>query len=886
MKFQSLFFVAFVFTLFSLSLVLAADTTEPVTAIYMGQEDGGVHNEVSYSPTVYANLWNKEYQTSVTQCQIDWNEGSGWEAVSKGTEETWYSVGYTYSSPGLKRIDYRCRNSDGLWSAGDHQQRDYDTITIEVLPPTVAIYLGEEEGTHNNEINKYTVYASLWNKDLVYDVTECEINWGDGAGFESVGVGSEDNWYYETYTYSTEELKTVSYRCKNSEDVWSAGDAKHTDYDEITLADCESCECENNYSETTCQDDLFVNLSFEWACDGGCVLFNFTNLIEDCSYDDVAYSDYFCADGYNRTRNVTTTYGTCDDDFGCGTDSYVDEDLREYCEFGCVDGVCQDNECTEGETRNPNNYDLCYENNVWNNATYEVCTLNNWVSVFDFTFVEDCSNNTVVYGDWECVPDTDNRTRDVTVYDGFCTSASCYVNETPSSDIEYCALGCSDGICEEQVCEDGEVRNLWGADFCSGLNVLSNVSYEQCFGNEWHPFHVFDQFKEDCSGGDILENQYCVGDDLNEVWSTPICSAGSCDRTNYDLLTICDYGCAEDECLPPTDYPTCSIDYLALPSGENIFNISDFAFNQSGDFNVWGSANANSENFLLTYVTYNRTSLGEVSNYWGNADNQGFWETWRTDQDDDYFLEGEHEVCCRVESKACEGGDTCEIRNYEECSTFCIDSEAPELVIDNRYSSSPWNMTFFQWNWSGLDDGCAGFEGLYNLSVNNSNGSIIWNETNFAGTELMTYGLENNTEYTLTVTTEDGVGNVVVASESIFVLFGDNESSCVENWQCESWSDCDDDTKTRTCNDLNSCGTEFFKPILETDCEDNNNGGGGSGSVTVWSTNGFNETVSPVYQALTLDGRDKTSLAWLWWLLVILLIIGILLLAWWILKVY
>jgi hypothetical protein len=627
--------------------------------------------------------------------------------------------------------------------------------------------------------------------------------------------------------------------------------------------------------------DYRFDLSYEICYNDVWDLITNDVLVEDCSHFDQTTSGYFCVDGYNRTKNITTESGACTSS-GCDIQLSTVEDLHEYCEFGCIGGICQDDGCVEGETRNEDSYDLCFGDDLWNNATYEVCTLNTWVAAFDLSFVLDCFNDSVIYGDWECIPETDNRTRDVTTYEGFCDSAACDVSEDQSEQNEYCLGGCIDGICGGQICVDGEVRNLWGVDFCSGLNVLSNVSYEQCFGNSWHPFHIFDQFKEDCSSEDILESQYCLDDDLIEVWSRPICTSGVCDRENYDMPIICEYGCAEDDCLPPTDWPICSIDYLAMPNGENIFNISDFAFNQSGDFDVWGSANANSENFLLTYVTYNRTSLGEVANYWGNADNQGYWEDWRTDQDDDFFLEGEHEVCCRVESKACDGENLCEVRYAEECLVFCIDSEAPELVIDDKYFGSPWNMTFFQWNWSGLDEGCAGFDGLYNLTVNNSNGSIVWNETNFAGTELMTYGLENNTEYTLTVETEDGAGYVAIASGSIFVLFGDNESSCVEAWSCSSWSDCDDETQTRSCTDLNSCGTEFFRPVLERDCDDDDdNGSGGSSSSTIWRRGEVNETVPTVYQSLNLRGAKTDSSLWWVWLIVILIVLATLFLVFW-----
>jgi PGF-pre-PGF domain-containing protein len=42
--------------------------------------------------------------------------------------------------------------------------------------------------------------------------------------------------------------------------------------------------------------------------------------------------------------------------------------------------------------------------------------------------------------------------------------------------------------------------------------------------------------------------------------------------------------------------------------------------------------------------------------------------------------------------------------------------------------------------------------------------------------------------------------------------------ACVENWQCTDWSACADDVRTRTCTDLNSCGTVGNKPEEASEC--------------------------------------------------------------------
>ncbi len=43
--------------------------------------------------------------------------------------------------------------------------------------------------------------------------------------------------------------------------------------------------------------------------------------------------------------------------------------------------------------------------------------------------------------------------------------------------------------------------------------------------------------------------------------------------------------------------------------------------------------------------------------------------------------------------------------------------------------------------------------------------------------------------------------------------------SCSENWTCDEWTTCADSLQTRTCSDLNSCGTTTDKPSESQSCE-------------------------------------------------------------------
>ncbi|MFH1587633.1 MAG: hypothetical protein ABID38_07285, partial [Candidatus Diapherotrites archaeon] len=44
------------------------------------------------------------------------------------------------------------------------------------------------------------------------------------------------------------------------------------------------------------------------------------------------------------------------------------------------------------------------------------------------------------------------------------------------------------------------------------------------------------------------------------------------------------------------------------------------------------------------------------------------------------------------------------------------------------------------------------------------------------------------------------------------------EITCEENWSCDSWSSCSNETQTRNCTDANDCGTEIEKPPETQGC--------------------------------------------------------------------
>ncbi len=237
LKFLALMLIS-IFTLVTLlASVSASDSTAPVIGIMLSQDNNlSQHTPDSHSLTIYAHLWNKDYQTKVIACRVDWNDGLGWQVVGLGTPGEWYMLSHTYNYVGLKTVNYTCQNSEGLWSSGSALHTNYDAINIELAAPNVAISMSQDNNLsqHSTSSNSLTVYAHLFNNHSRYPVNECRIDWGDGL--QSVGIGSLASWYLVGHTYSTPGLKTITYQCRVNQGPWSSGNNMHINYDTITIA--------------------------------------------------------------------------------------------------------------------------------------------------------------------------------------------------------------------------------------------------------------------------------------------------------------------------------------------------------------------------------------------------------------------------------------------------------------------------------------------------------------------------------------------------------------------------------------------------------------------------------------------------------------------------
>jgi hypothetical protein len=624
------------------------------------------------------------------------------------------------------------------------------------------------------------------------------------------------------------------------------------------------------------------------------------------------------------------------------------EEVCDNKDNNCNGQIDEDNVCfvcDDGQIQNYSSVNYCGGLNIFTNSTFQLCSNNTWTAQFTNVFNRTCDSG-ILEENRSCL----GNVLIVNYSLPTCVNGGCgreyYQNNT------VCEFGCFNNSCIEQECVDGQMRNPFSVNYCSGAglfwNILTNSSYEQCFNNAWHNFSYYGLFNQSCPTTIELENQYCSEDEVSLVfnYSAPGCVFGNCIRTYFTNSSVCDYGCNSsiepNECNPPTDWPTCSVDYLAEYDGTNVFNITDYYFNLPGNYYVYGGANSNSNNFLLSFVGYNRTSPNLFYESWINADNLGFWQIWRTDRFDAALVEGNHTVCCNVESKNCVGENPCEIRSGEYCSSFCIDSQLPTIEFTNTENMSNWNQSTYTWTFDVSDDGCAGIN-HYNVSLVDLNGtSVVYG--NYPFDYLITPGLINNHSYYLYIIAVDNAGNSFEASSGVLyvnlslintdvdgdgynstIFDGDDcndnnylinpgateicgngidedcsgadlacePQNCTESWVCDSWSDCEDDEETRTCSDNNQCGTYVFRPIESRDCDSSDDDDEDSscslcnGKTITYQSTPSSQIMNTNYTSETIIlNKAKKHYQFNWfWLIIIILIVLILLTLWAILKI-
>lgn len=155
------------------------------------------------------------------------------------------------------------------------------------------------------------------------------------------------------------------------------------------------------------------------------------------------------------------------------------------------------------------------------------------------------------------------------------------------------------------------------------------------------------------------------------------------------------------------------------------------------------------------------------------------------------------------------------------------DSITDLRIVDNDSSDS----ATLTWTAPG-DDGSTGQAALYDLRYSTSNiTDSNWNQATQGQGEPVPHtvgyqevfiasGLKSSTTYYFAVKTSDEAGNWSGLSNIVSrTTSATPPVSCAENWSCGDWGNCTNAQQTRTCTDLNKCGSVTNKPAETQTCE-------------------------------------------------------------------
>jgi len=134
------------------------------------------------------------------------------------------------------------------------------------------------------------------------------------------------------------------------------------------------------------------------------------------------------------------------------------------------------------------------------------------------------------------------------------------------------------------------------------------------------------------------------------------------------------------------------------------------------------------------------------------------------------------------------------------------------------------NSATLTWTAPG-DDGSTGQAASYDVRYSTSpitagtwdGATTVDNEPvpGTAGTNetMVVSGLAMNTTYYFALKTTDEASN-----QSAISNVATKTTTCTEAWSCGSWSTCTSGTQSRTCSDLNNCGTTVNRPATSQSC--------------------------------------------------------------------
>ena len=155
--------------------------------------------------------------------------------------------------------------------------------------------------------------------------------------------------------------------------------------------------------------------------------------------------------------------------------------------------------------------------------------------------------------------------------------------------------------------------------------------------------------------------------------------------------------------------------------------------------------------------------------------------------------------------------------NSTETRNVTIDTAAPNVTI-----ISPTNITY--------TDTLIWFNATANEAINNW--ILNYNGTNLTITINSTIVVQEGTWHLILYANDTG-GNIGLNNSTWFSVNttttpsgpsgggggGGGITACTENWLCSEFSSCVDGMQTRTCTDLNNCGTSLNKPAETISCE-------------------------------------------------------------------
>ncbi len=167
--------------------------------------------------------------------------------------------------------------------------------------------------------------------------------------------------------------------------------------------------------------------------------------------------------------------------------------------------------------------------------------------------------------------------------------------------------------------------------------------------------------------------------------------------------------------------------------------------------------------------------------------------------------------------------------NFAVAQSFCVDFDPPSPPSNLTVTSSGQNI-ILTWGASTDIPDCSGVD-YYNIA---RDGIIIGEQiTILTYTDLeVAYGTYFYSVYAVDKVSHNSglaIKNDVVLSAPVVDNGGEDSSGgggstrvgggsgstsyvCYENWQCSDWSACANEKQTRTCEDLEKCGTTITKP--------------------------------------------------------------------------